>query len=77
LPGRAGLHLTARIREPAFAPKLESAALQHLPGALTLAPYTIGKPKWQGLCIGYGCIDVEEIARAIREMGRMLRRRSA
>jgi GntR family transcriptional regulator/MocR family aminotransferase len=77
LPGRAGLHLTARIRESALVTNVVGAALEHLPGALTLAPYTIGKLHLQGLCIGYGCVEVEQITRAVREMGRMLRRRQA
>ena len=76
LPGPAGLHLTARIRDSAYAAQVESAAIRHLPGALTLAPYTVGKPQMKGLCIGYGCAEVDQIARAVRDMGRALRRAS-
>ena len=74
LPDPAGLHLTARIRESAFAVNVENVGLQHLPGALPLTPYTIGKPYMHGLCIGYGCVEVEQIAGAVREMGQALRR---
>lgn len=74
LPGPAGLHLTARIRDSAYATIVESAALQHLPGALSLAPYTLGKLQMKGLCIGYGCAEVEQITHAVRDMGRSLRR---
>jgi GntR family transcriptional regulator / MocR family aminotransferase len=73
LPDPAGLHLTARIRESAFAVNVVNVGLQHLPGALPLTPYTIGKPYLHGLCIGYGCVEVEQITRAVREMGRALR----
>jgi GntR family transcriptional regulator / MocR family aminotransferase len=74
LPGPAGLHLTARIRDPVFTDPMMKAALEHLPGALPLTAYTIGKAGMQGLCIGYGCVEVEQIARAVHEMGRALRR---
>lgn len=80
LPGAAGLHLTARLRDPSTETLVANAAQECLPGALTLAPYTIGKPYLKGLCIGYGCVEVEQIASAVRSMGRMLRsasRRSA
>ena len=73
LPDPAGLHLTARIREPALAASVVNVGLQHLPGALPLTPYTIGKPYLHGLCIGYGCVEVEQITHAVREMGRALR----
>ncbi len=74
LPGPAGLHLTARIRDSANAADVENAALRHLPGALTLAPYTVGKLPMKGLCIGYGCAEVDQITHAVRDMGRLLRR---
>jgi len=73
LPDPAGLHLTARILESAFAVDVVNVGLQHLPGALPLKPYTIGKPYLHGLCIGYGCVEVEQITRAVREMGQALR----
>lgn len=77
LPGSAGLHLAARIREFAFVDDVVKAAFEHLPGAQPLTPYTIGKPYLRGLCIGYGSVEVEQIACAVREMGSALRGRSA
>ena len=76
LPGRAGLHLTARIRDSSHAAIVENAAHQHLPGALTLAPYTVGRLQMKGLCIGYGCAEVDQITHAVRDLGRTLRRAS-
>lgn len=73
LPGAAGLHLTARIRDATLAADVTKAALNHLPGVLPVATDTIGKPDLQGLCIGYGCVEVEQIAPAVREMERALR----
>lgn len=72
LAGPAGLHLTARIRTPAIAPALLQAAQTHLPGALPLTAYTLGKPSLHGLCIGYGCVEVEQITRAVRALSRAL-----
>lgn len=54
LPGPAGLHLTARILEPALMPAVLQAAQLHLPGALPLTAYTLGKATLFGMCIGYG-----------------------
>lgn len=73
LPGPAGLHLTARIRNSSQAASIESAAREHLPGALSLAPYAVGRLQMKGLCIGYGCAEVDQITHAARDMGRRLR----
>jgi GntR family transcriptional regulator / MocR family aminotransferase len=48
------------------------AAQVHLPGALPLSVYTIGKQRVHGLCVGYGCVEVDQIVRAVRAMGRAL-----
>jgi len=73
LPGNAGLHLSARIRRSSFSNAVVQAALDHLPGALPLSAYAVVKARMHGLCIGYGCVEVDQIARAVRAMGRALR----
>ena len=72
LPGNAGLHLCARINKGSSAVAALQAALDHLPGALPLSAYAIAKTRMHGLCIGYGCVEVDQIARAVRGMGRAL-----
>lgn len=76
LPGAAGLHLSVRAREAATMPALLDVAQLHLPGVLPLSLYALGKLQVHGLCIGYGCVEVEQIARAVRSAGRALERRS-
>ena len=72
LPGNAGLHLSTRFRKGSSAAVVLQAALDHLPGALPLSAYAVAKGRMHGLCIGYGCVEVEQIARAVRGMGRAL-----
>ena len=72
LPGNAGLHLSARIRREASTATVLQAALDHLPGALPLSAHAVVKERMPGLCIGYGCLEVDHIARAVRAMSRAL-----
>jgi GntR family transcriptional regulator/MocR family aminotransferase len=72
LPGNAGLHLSARIQKGSSTAAVLRAALEHLPGALPLSAYAIVKARTHGLCIGYGCVEVDQIARAVRAMHRAL-----
>jgi GntR family transcriptional regulator/MocR family aminotransferase len=72
LPGNAGLHLSARILKAPSTAAVLQAALDHLPGALPLSAYAATKGRMPGLCIGYGCVEVDQIARAVRGMGRAL-----
>jgi len=74
LPGAAGLHLSVRAKTPARMPTLLEAFQQHLPGALPLSAYALGKPSVHGLCLGYGCVEVEQIVQAVRAAGRALAR---
>jgi GntR family transcriptional regulator / MocR family aminotransferase len=66
MPGNAGLHLTARVLGDSSAATVFQAAREHLPGALPLTAYAVARMRMQGLCIGYGCMEVDEIARAVR-----------
>jgi GntR family transcriptional regulator / MocR family aminotransferase len=72
IPGAAGLHISARVRDASSMPAVARAAQAHLPGALPLSFYTIGKQRVHGLCVGYGCVEVDQIVRAVRAMGRAL-----
>ena len=76
LPSAAGLHLSVRVRQPAAMKALLDVMQQHLPGVLPLSAYALGKSPLQGLCIGYGCVEVEPITRALRAAGRALAERA-
>lgn len=73
LPGNAGLHLSARIVDPAMSQAIFECARQHLPGALPLSVYTVGASRQSGLCIGYGGVEVDQIASAVRTLGVTMR----
>jgi GntR family transcriptional regulator/MocR family aminotransferase len=72
MPGNAGLHLSARLRRGSSAAAVFQAARDHLPGALPLTAYAAAPTRAHGLCIGYGCVEVDQIVRAVRGMGRAL-----
>ena len=72
-PGNAGLHLSTRIDDPAMAKVIVEAARVHLPGALPLSAYSMGGLQQHGLCIGYGGVDVDRIAAAVRALGAAVR----
>ncbi len=76
-PGNAGLHLSTRIDKPALAKLIVACARVHLPGALPLSAYSIGPVQRDGLCIGYGGVDVDQIAGAVRALGAAVRGASA
>jgi GntR family transcriptional regulator / MocR family aminotransferase len=73
IPGNAGLHLSTRIAEPARSRAIIDCALPHLPGALPLSAYSAGASKRHGLCIGYGGVEVDQIATAVRAVGAAMR----
>jgi GntR family transcriptional regulator / MocR family aminotransferase len=72
MPGNVGLHLCTRVHDAANASTVIKAAREHLPGALPLSEYAFGSRRLQGLCIGYGCVEVDQIVRAVRTLGRVL-----
>jgi GntR family transcriptional regulator / MocR family aminotransferase len=74
LPGAAGLHLSVRARAPAGLSVLVNVVQQHMPGVLPLSDYAMGKPVVPGLCMGYGCVEVEQISKAVRAAARALGR---
>jgi GntR family transcriptional regulator/MocR family aminotransferase len=73
IPGNAGLHLSTHIAEAAKSRAIIECALEHLPGALPLSTYSAGASKRHGLCIGYGGVEVDQIASAVRALGTAMR----
>jgi GntR family transcriptional regulator/MocR family aminotransferase len=73
LPGNAGLHLSARIVDADMSPGIVECARQYLPGALPLSAYSTGTLRQHGMCIGYGGVDVDQIASAVRALGAAMR----
>ncbi|MGM9486628.1 PLP-dependent aminotransferase family protein [Ideonella sp. YS5] len=73
IPCEAGLHLSARIRDPRQGPAIVAAMRQHTPGAQAIAEYAM-HPRtvpW-ALTFGYGVIDADEIGRALRRLRRAM-----
>jgi GntR family transcriptional regulator / MocR family aminotransferase len=73
LPGNAGLHLSTRMVDAALSQTVIECARQHLPGALPLSAYSMGTTRPQGLCIGYGGVEVDQISSAVRALGIAMR----
>lgn len=65
LPGRAGLHLCVRIIEPGMSQRVLECARRHLPGSLALSAYSVGAKPHQGLVVGYGSAEIDQIASAV------------
>ncbi|MDB5709256.1 MAG: bacterial regulatory s, gntR family protein [Sphingomonas bacterium] len=72
LPGNAGLHLSLSIVDADMAVPIFALAARFLPGALPLSSYAVGDVP-PGLCIGYGGVEVDQIAGAVRAMGDAMR----
>jgi GntR family transcriptional regulator / MocR family aminotransferase len=73
VPGNAGLHLGTRIVDRAMSSSIVECARKHLPGALPLSAYAMGTLRQHGLCIGYGGVEVDQIASAVRALGAAMR----
>ncbi len=73
LPSEAGLHLAARIRDPAQAERVIAAVRRHTPGAQAVAEYA-NDPRNCMLAVsfGYGVIDEEDIATALHSLAAAL-----
>ncbi|WP_046658203.1 PLP-dependent aminotransferase family protein [Lysobacter capsici] len=72
IPSEAGLHLAARIRDPALAPAILARALPLLPGAQMIDDYAIAPLPRPAITFGYGVIDADEIGVALRRVRRVL-----
>lgn len=74
IPCEAGLHLAARIRDPARALKLMPTILRHAAGAESTADYAMTRDIEPAVTFGYGVIDAGDIAAALRDMRRALQK---
>ena len=68
IPSEAGLHLAARVRDPAQAERVIAKTRQYLPGALAASDYSMTLPAVPAVVIGFGVIDEKEIAPALRRL---------
>ncbi|QWP77228.1 PLP-dependent aminotransferase family protein [Lysobacter sp. K5869] len=76
IPSEAGMHLAARIRDPALAPAILARLPRHMPGAQPISEYAMHASA-PAITFGYGVIDVEEIRPATRAFARSLARMGA
>ena len=74
IPSEAGMHLAARIRDPALAPAILARLPRHMPGAQSIAEYAMHAPAQPAITFGYGVIDAAEIRPATRAFARDLAR---
>jgi len=74
IPSEAGLHLAARIRDPARTPKLMPTILRCAAGAESTADYAMTRDVEPAVTFGYGVIDAGDIAVALRDMRRALQK---
>jgi GntR family transcriptional regulator / MocR family aminotransferase len=72
IPSEAGLHLAARIRAPELAARIFAQARRHVPGAQSIAEYSLMPPERPALAFGYGVIDADDIAAALSRFRRAL-----
>lgn len=77
IPSEAGMHLAARIRDPALAPAILARLPRHLPGAQSVGDYAMQAPTRPAITFGYGVIDADEIRPATRAFARALSRMGA
>jgi GntR family transcriptional regulator/MocR family aminotransferase len=75
IPSEAGLHLAARIRDPALAPVIVEKLRVHAPGALSIAEYSDAPDVAPAITFGYGLIDAQAIATSLAALARALRTR--
>ncbi|SDZ12886.1 GntR family transcriptional regulator / MocR family aminotransferase [Lysobacter sp. yr284] len=72
IPCEAGMHLAARIRDPALAPAILARLPRYMPGAQSIGEYAMSAPAMPAITFGYGVIDVERIRPATRAFARSL-----
>lgn len=74
IPSEAGMHMAARLRDPADARRVFAALREHAPGARSLADYAMAPLAEPGVVFGYGVIDADEIRERMRALRRALER---
>ncbi|GAB3384992.1 MocR-like pyridoxine biosynthesis transcription factor PdxR [Lysobacter fragariae] len=72
IPSEAGLHLAARIRDPAQAATIIAKVRKHAPGAQSLSEYALAPLERPAITFGYGVIDAAEIAPALKRLAQSL-----
>lgn len=72
IPSEAGLHLAARIRDPAQAGTIVALAKRHLPGSQSTVEYSASPLGQPAIAIGYGVVETDEIAPAFKGFRRAL-----
>jgi GntR family transcriptional regulator/MocR family aminotransferase len=72
IPCEAGLHLAARIRDPAHAGTIVTLAKRYLPGSQSTVEYSTSALGQPALAIGYGVVETGEIATAFKGFRRAL-----
>jgi len=73
IPSEAGLHMAARIRDPAQATRILALVREHAPGAQSIAEYAMGPLETPAITFGYGVIDADEITARIAALRAALR----
>jgi len=74
IPSEAGLHLAARLRDPARASKLMPVVLRAAAGAEATADYAMTRDVEPAVTFGYGVIDAADISAALAGLRRSLRK---
>ena len=72
IPCEAGLHLAARIRDPAQAATIVALAKRYLPGSQSTLEYSATPLAQPALAIGYGVVEIDEIAAPFKSFRRAL-----
>lgn len=67
IPSEAGLHLAARLLNPTLAETILPAVLRNMPGAESTASYSMTGNITPAVTFGYGVIDIDSIAVAVKE----------
>lgn len=71
IPSEAGMHMAARLRDPASARHFFAALHEHAPGAQSVADYAVKKRK-PAVVFGYGAIDAGPIRERLAALRRTL-----
>jgi GntR family transcriptional regulator / MocR family aminotransferase len=77
IPSEAGLHLAARLIEPALASKIMPTVLRFAPGAESTVDYAMTREIEPAVTFGYGVIDAGEIIAALIDLRRALEKQLA
>lgn len=74
IPSEAGLHLAARVRDPARADAILARVRECTPGAQPVSDYSTTREVPPAIAFGYGVIDAHDIPAALARLRRALER---